>query len=321
MIEKKLVSYCLFTYNQETFIETALKGALSQTYFPLEIIISDDCSTDKTYEIIKDTTKNYSGTHKIILNRNEKNLGIGSHVSKLIYNLAHGEILILIAGDDISKHDHVEKAVAHFDKFSDVNLIDFSSERIDSTGIPIGKQASFPFQSNKMTIEDYVMLRRMYTHAPGRLITKKLIESFDDINSNCPTEDSVLVLRGLLCGGIRKVNDSLLFYRQHCNNMSNYDNLSRLDSNAIVDQYKKDLLKAKDNQFITDNQYKVLIHRVNYEYRTRKLVWNGKHRNYRLFLGIRRAIYSFIFSIKWKHNSQIRNGKDSQLSYNARGNV
>ena len=50
-MEKKLVSYCLFAFNQEKYINEAIKGALNQTYSPLEIIISDDCSTDLTFQI------------------------------------------------------------------------------------------------------------------------------------------------------------------------------------------------------------------------------------------------------------------------------
>ena len=51
-----LVSFCILTYNQEKFIEDAIKGALSQEYDNLEIIISDDGSTDRTYDIAKNLT-------------------------------------------------------------------------------------------------------------------------------------------------------------------------------------------------------------------------------------------------------------------------
>jgi glycosyltransferase involved in cell wall biosynthesis len=50
----------MFAYNHERFIAEAVRGALSQTYSPLEIIISDDCSTDRTFEIIQSEVAGYS---------------------------------------------------------------------------------------------------------------------------------------------------------------------------------------------------------------------------------------------------------------------
>ena len=48
-----LVSFGIITYNQEQFILDTLKGAVSQEYDNMEIIVSDDNSTDKTFEIVE----------------------------------------------------------------------------------------------------------------------------------------------------------------------------------------------------------------------------------------------------------------------------
>ena len=52
MNDKPLVSYCIVSYNAEKFIQEAIESALNQDYYPMEIIISDDCSTDNTDEIV-----------------------------------------------------------------------------------------------------------------------------------------------------------------------------------------------------------------------------------------------------------------------------
>ena len=86
MHEKKnpLVSFLLFTYNHEKYVKYALESAINQDYSPLEIIISDDHSTDETYQIIEEIIKKYKGKNKIILNRMEKNIGVGAHINKII---------------------------------------------------------------------------------------------------------------------------------------------------------------------------------------------------------------------------------------------
>ncbi|MFZ9020596.1 MAG: glycosyltransferase family 2 protein, partial [Paracoccaceae bacterium] len=59
------VSFLILTYNQVDFVENALSGAFSQTYSPLEIVISDDASTDGTREKIKEMVAQYSGPHSV----------------------------------------------------------------------------------------------------------------------------------------------------------------------------------------------------------------------------------------------------------------
>mgnify|MGYP005853322247 CR=1 FL=1 len=48
--DRPLVTFALFAYNQEQYIREAVEGAFSQTYEPLEMILSEDCSNDRTFE-------------------------------------------------------------------------------------------------------------------------------------------------------------------------------------------------------------------------------------------------------------------------------
>ena len=66
------VTIMIAAYNHEQYIAQCLDSCLSQTYQNIEVIAVDDCSTDKTYEIIEAFGKRYS---RIIPYRNERNLG------------------------------------------------------------------------------------------------------------------------------------------------------------------------------------------------------------------------------------------------------
>lgn len=67
-----LITYAIFAFNQEAYIREAIDAAFSQTYSPLEIIISDDASADATPEIIRRMVAEYPGPHKVIVNINKK---------------------------------------------------------------------------------------------------------------------------------------------------------------------------------------------------------------------------------------------------------
>ena len=134
----KLVSFCLFTYNQEAYIKDAVESALNQTYSPLEIIISDDCSQDATFQIIEETVRNYNGPHKVILNKNKRNMGLGRHFSDVCCNISTGDYLVVLGGDDISEKGHVQIAAESMDDNPEAQMIDFNGYIINSEGKQLG---------------------------------------------------------------------------------------------------------------------------------------------------------------------------------------
>ena len=75
--DRPLITFALFAYNQEAYVREAIEGAFAQTYEPLEIILSDDCSTDRTFEIMQEMAAAYRGPHRVRVNLNPVNLGVG----------------------------------------------------------------------------------------------------------------------------------------------------------------------------------------------------------------------------------------------------
>ena len=111
--EGPLVSFCVKCYNQERYIGEALEGAFAQTYRPLEIVISDDASTDLSWEIIQAAVEGYRrrpDAVQVVLNRNASNLGnLGNWLS--ICSLAKGDLLIKADGDDVSLPERAARIV------------------------------------------------------------------------------------------------------------------------------------------------------------------------------------------------------------------
>ena len=148
-----LITFAVFAYNQEQFIEEAVQSALSQSYQPLEIILSDDCSSDKTFSIIEDVIANYNGPHKVIVNRNKENLGLGEHVN-LVGSMANGALLVLAAGDDFSESVRTKKIFnAWLDAHCPISVIYSDFLPIDSSS-RFAINCSDKLYGNKIEIHD-----------------------------------------------------------------------------------------------------------------------------------------------------------------------
>lgn len=121
-----LVTFSVFAYNQERFIREAIEGAFAQTYQPLEIILSDDCSSDRTLEIMHEMARSYSGPHRVMVRCNDRNVGMLNHLL-LVGREANGEFIVVAAGDDISLPSRVTTLLQCF---SSTNIVAASSDDI-----------------------------------------------------------------------------------------------------------------------------------------------------------------------------------------------
>ena len=97
-VERPLVSVLCPTYNAEKFIKATLDSMAKQSYSNMEIVISDDCSTDSTLDIIQDYLKN--SQLNVVLNVNPVNLGITPNCNKAL-SLCTGKYIAFFAGDDL----------------------------------------------------------------------------------------------------------------------------------------------------------------------------------------------------------------------------
>lgn len=212
--EKPLVTFALFTYNQERYIAEAIQGALSQTYSPLEIIISDDCSTDRTWEIVRREVANYTGPHKVVLNRNKANLGIGAHVNK-VNDLAQGELIVAAAGDDVSLPQRVSALVRAYKAVNQKHAVIFSAFFvIDENGFPTDKFRLPPVLPEHLTAEWLAAGMRGVFGCTSSW-TKNLFTIFGPLDTKVIHEDAVLPFRAALAGKVVYVNEALVKYRRH----------------------------------------------------------------------------------------------------------
>lgn len=270
-MKKPLVSFCLFTYNQERFILDAIQGAFSQTYDNMEIIISDDCSKDNTYHLIEEAVAQYHGPHKIVINRNQANLGIAQHVNKLLYELAKGDIIMIAAGDDVSMPSRTQVCVDFLLNHPEVSSVSLSSEECDENLHP--KQNTFrelmtPGRDTIVTLEDYVYFDD-FVLFPGdsRVLRREVIDTFPPLK-HVSAEDIYLFFRSLLIGSVGYIRQPLVKYRIYGGNVTCQ---KQIDAKVLINkrecakkQFEEDMSVALKSSYITEKDIPLIEQKISY---------------------------------------------------------
>ena len=101
------VSVVMPAYNAEKYIGEAIESILNQTFTDFEFIIVDDCSKDKTADIV-----NSYSDKRIRFYQNDKNMGVATTLNRGL-DLATGEYIARMDSDDISLPERFEKQVAY----------------------------------------------------------------------------------------------------------------------------------------------------------------------------------------------------------------
>lgn len=279
--EKPLVTFALFAYNQEKYIQEALEGAFSQTYSPLQIILSDDCSTDRTFEIIEEMVSKYRGTHKIIVNKNENNLGISSHVNKII-SLANGSLIVAAAGDDLSFPTRVSELTSFWIKHGKPSGIIYSRyQPIDHEGNLMNVKCHCE-DITALNIQEFASCTSGFN--PGivgatQAWTKDLFIKFGSLPPGLYCEDAVFAFRAKLYGDILFLDRVLIKYRIHANSSSNnsdlpYKNLL-LNHKRSLDVFRvfiADILNNLVSDRINDSTRKNLVYIIGNKIKQAELI-------------------------------------------------
>jgi len=206
-----LVSFGLLSYNQEDFVESALHSAFAQTHDPLEILISDDASTDKTPEIIKRCVDQYQGPHRIRVISPKKNGGLVANVNH-VFHQAEGEIVVLAAGDDFSLPHRVAQIVRAFNTSANVMAVHSKTRSMAPDGTLLDQEGSPPDSTLAENIEAIAVTGSVLVGATGAY-RKSLYKQFGPIQSNRCYEDLVYGYRAVLAGRLKYIDQVLVHYR------------------------------------------------------------------------------------------------------------
>lgn len=209
-----LVSICIPAYNNESFIKETIDCVLAQTYSHWELVISDDCSKDRTVEIIK----SYKDS-RIRLVEHKTNLGLVGNWNSLVNELK-GEYVKLLCGDDLIHPTCIEKQLEVFlsGKYTNVSLVACYTDLINEEGEHLFTK-KYPFNKGIISAKKAIVTNFIFgtntIGEPGSGLFKR--EAYAKIGiydaSNSYTVDMDFWLRVLLLGDLYIVPESLAYFR------------------------------------------------------------------------------------------------------------
>ena len=197
------------TYNGEKYLKEQLDSIKNQTYTNFELIIQDDCSSDKTVEILQ----NYDDID-IKLYKNEKNLGYIKNFESLLKK-ASGDYIAICDQDDIWEGDKLEILINTIDKNT---LIYSDSLLVDENGNSLNKTLSQKLKNN--FINSNSALNFLYDNsvsAHAMLFKKELLDYIFPFPKTIYF-DAWIAANGANLGLVKYVDKTLIRYRQHTTN-------------------------------------------------------------------------------------------------------
>lgn len=247
-VKEPLVSVLVICYNSSKFVTATLDSIKNQLYVNIELIISDDCSTDNTVEICREwLTANKDRFLNTDVLTIEENTGTSNNINRAVKK-AKGEWIKIIAGDDILLKTAIKDYVSCINKQTNVRflfakIIGFKElESNCEINHDILRDYSEYFQLN--AIEQYhQLIRDNFIAAPSSFIYKASLEKIGLFDEEIAyMDDYPLWIKASMNGfKLSFLEKATVMYRIHSNNISKpnkkYINPLYLESQIVF--YKK----------------------------------------------------------------------------------
>ncbi len=201
--EKPLISLGVFLRNEGRFICQSLESLQAQDYDNLEIIISDNCSTDDTDAICR---KFAVGDNRVKYERQETNIGATANFIRVL-DRATGAYFMWASGHDLWAPDLVSKCVAALDAHPGAALAYASSTWIDADGAALDKESGWYDTRGMDAIGRFFMAFWGNLHPVLGLIRTEYLRDLPKIHA-CVGSDQIILTELALRGDFIHVPDS-----------------------------------------------------------------------------------------------------------------
>ena len=246
------ISIALTVYNGEKFLQNQIDSFLSQTLLPNEIIISDDCSSDKSMDILENYKSNNNVDIKVF--RNDYNLGFTKNFQNAI-SKCNGDIIFLSDQDDVWYKNKIETVVRKYKENPNIFLIihdaDLVNENLEKTNLTALSQTKLGFSNTDVFIQ-------------GALTSfnKVLIKYLVPFPQNLLGHDGYIHFIARNLGTRMVIKDKLQMIRRHSNNTSDWvaNSLKKINKFDVVKKqfFSKRVINYNDRLIQVDQVIKII---------------------------------------------------------------
>lgn len=242
------VSIVIPTYNRAVYLESAIYSALAQDYPDLEVIISDNASTDNTEYV----ARSFADDKRVHYFRNPENIGMVANWRKAVFERATGDWFLVLSDDDaLTNRHYITSAVKLIESYPNIKVVYSSSYIYDETLNTVG-ELKLPFAevelglrifSKRGTVypQDFALCNVLF----NRSVSRDLEAFRNPYNLSCDTE---LFLRLCLRGDVGVIQEHSSLYRIHSRNLLK---AASQDINLVIgslDALVNPLLEAEKKQ-------------------------------------------------------------------------
>lgn len=218
-MSQPLVSFVMLTYNQEQFVFDAIEGVLSQDYPNIELIISDDASTDGTCDLIRTYLSENETKFPVTFIVNKHNKGIVGNFLGAIKE-CRGDFIAAAAGDDISLPNRVSAQLRSISK-SNASIVVSDYKIMDDGGV-ISANVYSPYNKNDLVQKVFHEKNGVGIHGASAFYARRIFDLVPDLPGKYLFEDSLMTFvsywNGLV---VDRISEPLVLYRTHASSLSN----------------------------------------------------------------------------------------------------
>ncbi len=229
MTKNSKVTVIMAVFNDEARVKNSIESILGQTYQNIELLILDDNSSDKTFDICD----SYSNESNVNVFRNPKNIGLTKSLNKLI-EMSDCDFIARQDSDDISYPTRIEKQL----DFMDVNKVLVSTTRahISNQSRKKIRPRYSHYLSNKLVIN----LKNPFIHGT-LLIDKALLKKMGGYDEHYYFAQDFKLFSSLINENIeiKTLNEPLYFLNTEDNLSTKYKSKQKKYSKEILRENRK----------------------------------------------------------------------------------
>lgn len=235
----ELISVIMPTYNVERFVEEAIKSILCQTYKNIELIVVDDCSTDKTYEKLQMLAKEDS---RIQLYRNSENQKICKTLNTAL-KYANGKYIARMDGDDVCSPERLQILKQYLDAHQECSLVGSQVYSVNEEGKIITEKY---FLKSWKFIKENMLVMNCVLHI--WLARREIYDILQGYRELPYVEDYDFLLRGMRYGfQYGNVPDFIYSVRTRVGNTQSTNGIYQEKAKYYVKKlYKRELIEKKE---------------------------------------------------------------------------